>query len=40
MTQLQTVGKLETISKPFTKTIEGEEQFAELLPSITSADII
>lgn len=40
MTQLQTVGKLETISKPFTKTIEGEQELTSLIPMIAPADII
>lgn len=34
MTQLQTVEKLETISKTLTKTIEGEQELATLTPSI------
>lgn len=40
MTELQTVGKLETVKKIFTKTIEGEQQLASLIPSIGADEII
>ena len=40
MTQLQTVGKLETVKKTLTKTIEGEQQLAVLTPHIEVNDII
>ncbi len=40
MTQLQTVGKLETVKKTLTKTIEGQQQLAALTPTIGINDII
>ena len=40
MTELQTVGKLETVKKTFTKTIEGEQQLASLIPGIGVDEII
>jgi len=40
MTELQTVGKLETVKKTFTKTIEGEQQLASLIPGIGVNEII
>ena len=40
MTELQTVGKLETAKKTFTKTIEGEQQLASLVPGIGVDQII
>lgn len=40
MTELQTIGKLETAKKSFTKTIEGEQQLANLLPDIGADQIV
>lgn len=40
MTELQTVGKLETAKRTFTKTIEGEQQLASLVPSIGVDQIV
>lgn len=40
MTELTTTGKLETINKTFTKTIEGEQQIISLVPEITVDDIV
>lgn len=40
MTELTTTGKLETIQKTFTKTIEGEQQIISLVPEITVDDIV
>lgn len=40
MTELQTIEKLETAKKSFTKTIEGEQELASLLPDIGAEQII
>jgi hypothetical protein len=40
MTELAKVDKLETVTKTFTKTIEGEQQLANLIPSIGVDQII
>lgn len=40
MTELQTIEKLETAKKSFTKTIEGEQELANLLPDIGADQII
>ena len=34
MTELAKVDKLETVTKTFTKTLEGEQQLASLIPGI------
>lgn len=34
MTELQNIGKLETVSKTFTKTIEGQQELTALIPDI------
>lgn len=40
MTELTTTGKLETVQKSFTKTIEWEQQIISLVPEITVDDIV
>lgn len=40
MTELAKVDKLETVKKTFTKTIEGEQQLASLIPGIGIDEII
>jgi Protein of unknown function (DUF4230) len=40
LTELQAVGKLETVKKVFTKTIEWEQQLASLIPDIGAEYII
>ncbi len=40
ITELQTVEKLETVSKVFTKTIQGQEQLSALVPAIGIDQII
>ena len=40
MTELQTVEKLETVTKSFTRTIEGQQEMAALVPSIWADEII
>ena len=40
MTELAKVDKLETVTKIFTKTIEGEQQLASLIPSVGIEQII
>lgn len=40
MNELVTVGKLETVTKSFTKTIEGQEELAVLIPDIGVDEII
>lgn len=40
MTELAKVDKLETAKKSYTKIIEGEQQFASLLPGIGIDQII
>jgi len=40
MTELEKVDKLETVTKTFTKTIEGEQQLASLIPGIGVDQIV
>ncbi len=40
MTELASVGKLETVKKSFTETIEGEQQLAALTPDIGVDQIV
>lgn len=40
MTELKAVNKLETITKTFTKTIEGQQQITSLIPGIGADEII
>lgn len=40
MTELKTVEKLETVSKSFTNTIEGQQELVALLPDIGVDQII
>ncbi len=40
MTQLQTLEKLETVKKTFTKTLEGQQQLASLIPGIGVDQIV
>ena len=40
MTELKTVEKLETVSKKFTKTIEGQQELVALIPDIGVDQII
>jgi hypothetical protein len=40
MTELAKVDKLETVTKTFTKTIEGEQQLSSLLPEMNVTQII
>ena len=40
MAELTATGKLETVQKTFTKTIEGEQQIISLVPNITVDDIV
>jgi hypothetical protein len=40
VTQLQTLEKLETVKKTFTKTIEGQQQLASLIPGIGVEQIV
>ena len=40
MTELSATGKLETVQKTFTKTIEGEQQIISLVPEITVDEIV
>ena len=40
MTELAKVDKLETVSRNFSKTIEGEQQLASLIPGIGVEQII
>ena len=40
MTELTKIDKLETVKKTFTKTIEGEQELASLLPDIGADQII
>ena len=40
MTELAKVDKLETVTKTFTKTLEGEQQLASLIPGIGVDQIV
>lgn len=40
MQELKTVEKLETVTKPFTETIKGEQELAALVPGIGVDQII
>jgi hypothetical protein len=40
MTELQAIERLETVSKLFTKTIEGQQELVALVPNIGADEII
>lgn len=40
MTELQAIEKLDTVTKNFTKTIEGQQEIAALIPNIGVDEII